>query len=132
VAPGHILGDTAPVPMRRSRGWCSLPARPVILTLRARLQVLRTGYEHGGDDVAEPSAVTFMRRREPSHRRARPHHAVLVGEHDCLHAVSEPQLCQYACNVSLDRCRTQKQLRRDLGVAEALGHEPKDLRLPVG
>ena len=56
----------------------------------------------------------------------------LVGQHDRLDAVAEPELHEHAGDVGLDRRLGDDQLGGDLGVREAAGDELEDLELAGG
>src|SRR4051795_7364756 len=57
------------------------------------------------------------------------HQAVLVGEHDRLDPVAEPELAQHLGDVRLHRLRGDVQGGRDLGVGSAPGELVEDLAL---
>ena len=58
--------------------------------------------------------------------------AGLVGEHDRLHAVAQPELHQHARDVRLDRRLAHDQLGRDLGVRQPARDELEHLELARG
>src|SRR5579872_2268025 len=58
--------------------------------------------------------------------------ARLVGEHDRLNAVPELQLRENVRHVRLDGGLAERQLRGELGVAQAAGEQPQHLKLPGG
>jgi len=58
--------------------------------------------------------------------------ALLVGEHDHLHAVAQPELAQRAGDVCLDRRLGDKQRCGDLGVAQPGGDVLQYFVLPLG
>jgi hypothetical protein len=70
--------------------------------------------------------------QQRSRTTARPDQAVLVGVHDSLHPVPQPELIQHPADVCLDCGLGQEELGGDLGVRQARGDLDEDLPFAGG